>query len=258
MVPAVRPPQADEIEAFHTRGYFVRPGVFTRAEVAAMRRAFGRLERAARRLQEPSLHRGAYFVVHGTRIDRIVWCGAAERVLLDVGADPRLLAIAAGLLGSEEMSQLINQAHFKLPGDGVAFPWHQDSTHRRYGTPEWQDLNGRGSYVQTVIALDDVTEENGPLEFIPGSCRSGHLDLVNGALPAGMDAGTGVAATMQAGSVLVFGPYAIHRSLPNGSSVPRRVFINGYAYPGANARVYPGEGAGRMLRYEGGPFRLAG
>ena len=61
---------------------------------------------------------------------------------------------------------------------------------------------------------------------------------------------------MRAGSVLVFGPYAIHRSLPNRSGVPRRVFINGYAYPGANARVYPGEAAGRTLRYE--PIRLAG
>ena len=27
----------------------------------------------------------------------------------------------------------------------------------------------------------------------------------------------------------------------------RRVLINGYAYPGANGRIYPGEGAGRTL-----------
>ena len=258
MVATMRPPSPEEFDAFHARGFFVRPDVFTGAEIQGMRRAFDGLERTARRLAEPALHRGAYFVVHGSRIDRIVWCGAAEPALLNVGADPRLLAIAAGLLGSSEMSQLINQAHFKLPGDGVAFPWHQDSTHRRYGTPEWKDVNGRGSYVQTVIALDDVTEENGPLEFIPGSCRRGHLGLVQGALPVGVDATGAVAATMRCGSVLVFGPYTIHRSLPNGSAVPRRVFINGYAYPGANTRVYPGEGAGRTLRYEGAPFRMAG
>jgi ectoine hydroxylase-related dioxygenase (phytanoyl-CoA dioxygenase family) len=245
-------------EAFHARGFFVRPDVFTAPEVEVLRRAFDRLEGAARRFSEPTLHGGASFVVHGDRIDRIVWCGAAEPVLLEVGADPRLLTLAAELLGSAEMSQLINQAHFKLPGDGVAFPWHQDSTHRRYGTPEWKDVNGRGSYVQTVLALDDVTEENGPLEFLPGSCRRGHLGLQNGALPADLDPSTAVAATMRAGSVLVFGPYAVHRSLPNRSRVPRRVLINGYAYPGANARVYPGEGAGRTLRYTGARRRLAG
>jgi hypothetical protein len=52
---------------------------------------------------------------------------------------------------------------------------------------------------------------------------------------------------MAAGGVLLFGPYTFHRSLPNRSSRPRRVFINGYAAPGANRRVYPGEGAGRLL-----------
>lgn len=257
---------AEEIDAFYTWGFFVRPDVFNHLEIEAMRHAFDRLERTASRFAQPTLHGGAYFVVHRseddpsrTCIDRIVWCGGAEPVLLDAGADARLLAIAAQLLGSPTMSQLINQAHFKLPGDGVAFPWHQDSSHRRYGTPEWTDVNGRGSYVQTIVALDDVTEENGPLEFIPGSCRVGHLGLAkDGELPAGIDAATAVAATMRAGSVLVFGPYTIHRSLPNRSAVPRRVFINGYAFPGANARVYPGEGAGRTLRYEGTRIRLAG
>jgi hypothetical protein len=46
----------------------------------------------------------------------------------------------------------------------------------------------------------------------------------------------------------VFGPFTIHRSLPNRSSTPRRIFINGFASPGANSRVYPGEGAGRTVR----------
>jgi hypothetical protein len=55
---------------------------------------------------------------------------------------------------------------------------------------------------------------------------------------------------MRAGSVLVFGPFTVHRSLPNRSRTPRRIFINGYAYPGANARVYPGDGAGRTLTLE--------
>jgi hypothetical protein len=49
--------------------------------------------------------------------------------------------------------------------------------------------------------------------------------------------------------VLLFGPYTFHRSLPNRSTRPRRVFINGFAHPGANSRVYPGDGAGRTLRY---------
>jgi hypothetical protein len=228
--------------------------VFTDAEVERMREAFDRLESAAARLGETGVHRGSLFVLDRgpeghppVRIQRIVWCGAAEPVLSRFGMDPRLVEPAAQLIGSSAMHQLINQAHFKLPGDGVEFPWHQDSTHRRHGTPEWVDVNGRGSYVQTVLALDDITPDNGPLEFLPGSCRLGHVADSHGKLPEGLDPSTAVAPTMRRGGVVVFGPYTFHRSLPNRSTSPRRVLINGFAHPLANTRVYPGEGAGRRV-----------
>lgn len=91
-----------------------------------------------------TLHRGSQFVLGEVasgplrgqpRIDRVVWCGAAEPELLQVGVDPRLLGVAAQVLGTLAMDQLINQVHFKLPYDGVTFPWHQDCRHRRWGTP---------------------------------------------------------------------------------------------------------------------------
>jgi ectoine hydroxylase-related dioxygenase (phytanoyl-CoA dioxygenase family) len=52
---------------------------------------------------------------------------------------------------------------------------------------------------------------------------------------------------MEPGSVLLLGPYTVHGSKPSRSKHARRVFINGYAYPGANRRVYPGKGAGRKV-----------
>ena len=248
---------------FFEVGFTLEPNVFTADEVGAMRAAFERLERTAYRLESTQMHRGSQFVLSSVtdaagpsrvRIDRIVWCGAAEPVLSVLGRDPRLLAMASQLLGSREMNHLINQAHFKLPGDGVDFPWHQDSTHRRYGGEEWRDVNGRGSFVQTVTAIDDVTAENGPLQLIPGSCKLGHVDPPEGGvgwLPTDrLDPRSAVSVTMTAGSVLLFGPYTFHRSRPNRSSHPRRVFINGFAYPGANSRVYPGAGAGRLVRYD--------
>jgi ectoine hydroxylase-related dioxygenase (phytanoyl-CoA dioxygenase family) len=53
---------------------------------------------------------------------------------------------------------------------------------------------------------------------------------------------------MEPGSVAFFGPYTVHSSLPNRSASPRRILINGYAYPEANRRIYPGEGAGQRIR----------
>ena len=247
-----------DARSFFELGYIVLAGAFTRPEVERMRAAFERLAAVAAGLDGPCMHAGSQFVVErdasvagGVRIHRVVWCGAAEPELAAFGTDPRLLSLASRLLGSTEMQHLINQAHFKMPGDGVEFPWHQDSTHRRFGGEEWKDVNGRGSYVQTVIALDDIDETNGPIRLIPGSCRHGHIDVgVAGQIPSRfIDGRPIVAATMAAGDVLAFGPYTIHASTPNLSSGPRRVLINGYAYPGANSRVYPGEGSGKVVRF---------
>ncbi len=255
-------------------GFVTLRKLFGPGELAPIRRAFDRLRGDAERLAhdlEPSpagdrspnagsespamiMHRGSQFVMDTSphRIRRVVWCGAAEPVLALIGADPRLLGPVSQLLGSRSMDHLINQAHFKSPGDGVAFPWHQDSTHRRYGTPQWRDPNGRGSYVQTVIAVDEVTRDNGPLSFIPGSCTRGHLDLAgDGSLPPEFDPATAVRPELQPGDVVLFGPYTIHGSEPNESDRPRRALINGYAYPGANSRTYPGKGSGRSLSLGG-------
>ncbi len=244
----------EQVDEFFERGYAVVRDVFQPAEIGEMCAAFRRLREEAGKLSETTMHRGSRFVIDrdgpaGLRIHRIVWCGGAEATLSDYGRDPRLVRMASVLLGSWEMQQLINQAHFKLPHDGVEFPWHQDSAHRRYGGSEWRDVNGRGSYVQTIVALDDVTEENGPLMVIPGSCKMGHVKLAQSGIfpPELIDEDAARPALMKAGSVLLLGPYTLHRSSPNQSAVPRRLFINGYAYPGANSRIYPGAGSGRLV-----------
>jgi ectoine hydroxylase-related dioxygenase (phytanoyl-CoA dioxygenase family) len=178
-----------------------------------------------------------------------VWAGGAEPVLLELGEDPRLVEPALELLGTRECEQLLCQAHYKMPNDGVAFDWHQDIQHRDKGGDTWRDVTGRGSYVQTILLVDDMTEENGPLEFLPRGAAS--LDpagrLVKDDRGPRLDASRAVPITGRAGDVLLFGPYAVHGSSPNLSSKPRRVLINGYAAPGANGRYYPGRGACRVL-----------
>jgi ectoine hydroxylase-related dioxygenase (phytanoyl-CoA dioxygenase family) len=163
------------------------------------------------------------------------------------------------LLGSEHCEQLLCQAHFKMPGDGVSFDWHQDIQHRDKGLGTWRDLNGRGSYVQTLLAVDDMRADNGPLQFVPQDAvrtdARGRLSdaSFNYGTPMGaggsdiVDASRAETIIGEAGAVILFGPYAVHGSTANHSLAPRRVLINGYAHPGANGRVYPGVGSGRRL-----------
>ena len=253
----------DDLKAFFDTGWILRRGLFSAAEVRDMQAAFNRLEAIAAGLSETGPADGAHFVIGNKEgeqvIKRVVWAGAAAPYLLDIGADPRLTVPAASLLGSAQMEQLLCQAHFKRPNDGVIFGWHQDIQHRDKGGDTWRDVNGKGSYVQTLIALDEMTAESGPLKFMPGSGRWGKVDFGDHDyddpqsprnIPPEFQEDDAVTLLMQPGDTAFFGPYTAHASFENRSSTYRRVLINGYAYPGANRRVYPGEGSCRPLNVE--------
>jgi len=241
-------------------GWIVIPDLFDLDEIKIMQQCFDDLLVRARGLETTQHSDGSYFVLgqdsNDVIIKRVVWAGGCQPELLKIGEDARILSPALELLGSNSAEQLLSQAHFKLPGDGVSFDWHQDIVHRDRGPGTWKDVNGRGSYVQTILCLDDMTLDNGPLMFVKGSANweRGNYDrhdydeqtdshplnkLVDEQI---------VTVTGSAGSVLFFGPYAVHASFENNSDSSRRVLINGYAYPGANHFDYPGDGSGRMLQ----------
>jgi len=250
----------DEIHDYFEVGWIVRRGLFDADEVARMLACFEELEQVAGNLSETGLHRGAHFVLgekQGRKVlQRIVWAGGCRPYLLAIGSDERLTAPSAQLLRSHAMDHLLNQAHFKRPRDGVVFDWHQDIQHRDKGDGLWTDVNGRGSFVQTLIVLDEMTPDSGPLQFITGSSKWGRVDFSAGAGgkpwqgrggPTKAREAHKVTITAQPGDTLFFGPYTAHASFENTSDRYRRVLINGYASPGANRRVYPGDGAGRRL-----------
>ncbi|MGF1508398.1 MAG: phytanoyl-CoA dioxygenase family protein [Myxococcota bacterium] len=246
-------------EALRVQGFAVLPRVFASSETRDLLSAFDRLEARCSGLSKTTEIDGATFVMEPTgpsgapRLQRVIWCGGAEPRLLEPGDDPRVSGLAARVLGSRDLAQLINQAHFKRPGDGVGFPMHQDAWNRRTGRL-FDDIDGRGSYVQILLCLDDMTEHNGPLCFLPGSHAGGPRWLATSPearrrhVEALSRIHVPVPVVAPAGSLVVFGPYVFHGSEPNRSGHPRRALVNGYALPGANRRVYPGAGLGRPVR----------
>jgi ectoine hydroxylase-related dioxygenase (phytanoyl-CoA dioxygenase family) len=261
----------EQEQIFVAHGHLVLPGLFSADEVADVRAAFERLYATAQELRVTGDHDGAHFVLDAPPrgeviVKRVVWAGGAEPTLLSLSADPRLVEPALQLLQTTTCEQLLCQAHFKMPNDGVSFDWHQDIQHRDKGPGTWRDVNGRGSYVQTILLVDDMTADNGPLLFLPDDACT--FDA-RGRLARGSDTGLpmsvgdayaaadgssvvvddsrAVTVVGRAGDVLLFGPFAVHGSRANTSTRSRRVWINGYAAPGANGRVYPGRGAGRVL-----------
>lgn len=251
-----------QIRDFYEIGWIAVPNLFLPDELAVVRNSFDRLVERAFRLRTTQNSDGSYFVLgedgDEVIIKRVVWAGGCESELLTVGADPRIVGPALQLLGSDSTDHLLNQAHFKRPGDGVRFDWHQDICHRDRGPGTWVDVNGTGSYVQTALCVDDMTTENGPLMFVKGSSKWGRVDFgehdydkdYTPNWPEQFNESDIVTVTASAGSVLFFGPYTAHASFENHSQSSRRVLINGYAYPGANHFVYPGEGSGRRLQFD--------
>ncbi len=107
--------------------------------------------------------------------------------------------------------------------------WHQDE--RFIATRD-------RSLVGAWIALDDATEENGCLRVIPGSHRMGQLwptaphgqpDEFDPTDQAhGFDDAGEVLVEVEAGDVVFFNGYLLHRSRRNRSGRTRRALVNHY------------------------------
>ena len=83
---------------------------------------------------------------------------------------PRMVEPVQELLGES-----LYMHQFKINGkaafDGDVWQWHQD-----YGTWKNDDLMPTERAMNVAIFLDDVSEYNGPLMFIPGSHKKGVVD----------------------------------------------------------------------------------
>lgn len=146
--------------------------------------------------------------------------------------DPRLVEPAQQLAGPDLYVQQV-KVNVKGAFDGEAWQWHYDfATHTHDdGVPLPLALN-------LHVFLDDVTDFNGPLYFIPGSHRHGAApadhDTTSTSYPLWVverntvrrlvDTYGMVSATGTAGTGLIFGDVMVHCSPPNLSPYDRSIF----------------------------------
>lgn len=148
-----------------------------------------------------------------------------------LGRHPRLIDPVMQLLdGPVYMHQY--KINAKAAFDGDVWQWHQD-----YGTWARDDLMPEARAMNIALFLDDVSEFNGPLMFIPGSHKAGKLDaghdlettsyplwtLDNETVARLVDEGGMVAPRGPAGSVLLFHCNLVHCSPANLSPWDRTI-----------------------------------
>jgi L-proline 4-hydroxylase len=159
-----------------------------------------------------------------------------------------LLFAAAGVLGASDLYIHQSKVNWKAAFVGDVWDWHQDFIY-------WLRDDGikRPDLVNVAVFLDEVTEFNGPLTFVPGSHRYGVLAASDDAeLPEGYADAPAWVSTLTAtekygvtrevitamverhgmhspkgpaGSVLLFHPNILHASSPNISPFGRATLI---------------------------------
>ncbi len=237
---------SEELKQYDELGFFVRNGVFSEAELSAMRagaeNVHAQILAAATQPESGPIDQvdnQKYQSVLGSTI-KWEWrddlravrsmepTGHLDGRLEALIDDPRLYQPAASINGCHNLSVFSDKLNVKRAG-GAPFPWHQEGLYWEHGA---EDLE---SIVSTLTYLDDANKQNGCLWVIPGSHKRGNLEglKTRGVLGAlytdvGLLDGEAVPTELTAGSVLYFHRDLVHGSQTNRSNSSRRVFVVAY------------------------------
>ncbi len=225
-------------------GFVLRRGVFDAAEILAIRndceQLISRLLQERRSTKHPA---GSYMFELQRRLGTVVkWEPGSPDLVQGVepfahlsdalrawANDPRLVDPCKDIVGADQIALFTEKLNLKRGHKGGPVVLHQDF-------PYWSDLTAVASQVATaMLFLDDATLENGCLEVAPGSHREGlqprraiegfgSLEMD----PDRYDASRLVPLEVPAGTVAFFGPFLVHRSLPNRSGEDRRALLYSY------------------------------
>jgi phytanoyl-CoA hydroxylase len=250
------------IDEYWDRGFVRVPGVFPPSEINELAGYFDDILAQAAGLQaiaKRGLTEFRIVPIAGKPTLKFAKWAAASHVGLDkFRTSPRLLGLVRQLLGPD-LRSITNQMHFKNPGDEVSFQMHQDCAFRKPDAA-YRDLYA--GFLQTAIAVDPATEENGCLQMVPFSHREKKTLLEGGY--EGWDANganrrvlerlaPAEPGLMDPGDVMIWNPFTIHGSQPNRSARSRRVYINGFARSEASDHGVHTTVAGRVVPLRWGP-----
>ena len=205
-------------------GVLILPGLFSAAEVAAIRAELPALfdQDVDANIREKE----------GAAVRTVMGLHRRSDLFARLARHPRLVEPARQTAGAELYIQQV-KVNMKAAFEGAVWQWHYDfaTHHRDDGVPAPRALN-------LHILLDDVSHYNGPLYFIPGSHRHGplrsHHDLSSTSYPlwvveretvAGLIAAGGILPALgEAGTGLIFGDLMVHGSPGNMSPWDRAIF----------------------------------
>jgi non-haem Fe2+, alpha-ketoglutarate-dependent halogenase len=214
----------EQIEGFNRDGY-VRPlSIYSPAEIAAIRTYFDDLLAKVVAAGGDSYSISSAHLKYGK-----VW---------DILNNPKIVAYVKDVLGENVVGW---GSHFfcKMPGDGKAVAWHQDSSY-------WPLTPTKA--VTVWLAIDDADPENANMRFVKGSHHFGHLtyressvedhNVLNQSIDNAEQYGEVVDNPLKAGQASIHSDLLLHGSEAN-TSTRRRCALT-LRYAAADVRAHLG------------------
>lgn len=213
----------NELKAFDEQGYLFFPEVFSPEEVGVLREEAHNIFA----LDREEVVREKDSVTARTAFAAQNYNEAYRRL----GRHPKLISPVMQLLGGGVyMHQFKINAKAAFNGD--VWQWHQD-----YGTWSRDDLMPEPRAMNIALFLEDVTEFNGALMFIPKSHRQGTIEaghdlqttsyplwtIDNETITRLVDEGGLISPKGPAGSVILFHSNLVHGSPSNMSPFDRTI-----------------------------------
>lgn len=138
--------------------------------------------------------------------------------------DFRMQEIVKEYIGNN-VRQINNQIYFREAGDKDQFAWHRDTIFREQHI---FSSNVETDYLQTIIAVDNIREDNGAVEFIEGSHRWEKFSRPRNLREFERSGMKGTKYIANKGDVLVWSVMIVHGSESNFSNSDRMTYMNGF------------------------------
>jgi len=207
---------ASQIADFNRDGYVVVPRAFEHKDMAVIETWAGEVEN----LPEAP---GRHWVFHEQSrlndddlINRIEYIAPFHDGFAKLTS---VLGTPSAQLFAEEVVLFKEKINFKMPGGG-GFEPHQDAQ------AGWGDY--ASNFINVMICIDEATIENGCLELAPRQNKRGLLRGMEPLTDKDTEDMEFLAYPMKPGDIALFDAFTPHRSEPNPTASPRRMYFATY------------------------------
>lgn len=217
---------SDDVEFYRQNGYIQFPEFFSPEEIGPLRRVIDNAVAIGRGRIKGAEKGGRSSEDYERVFNQMVNLWTDYAAAKAIAFDERLGECARRLSQSRHVRIYHDHAMIKPPGEtSKETNWHQDA-------PYWP-MDPVGA-LSAWIAVDDVSEENGCLQFVPGSHRHGKQEpiklgvegagIVEKFKTRGVEVPDPVPMPMKAGGITFHHGCTFHYAAANRTDAPRRAF----------------------------------